>query len=62
MSRAFSAPNGFWPMNPGRLPCAGMKDAVGVSKRPMESQCERLILRVQSPAQTFEKITAKRQV
>ena len=31
MSRAFSAPDGFWDHEPRALPWAGMNDALGVS-------------------------------
>ena len=34
MNRAFSATDGFWAMNPGRLPWAGMNDAFSVSNVP----------------------------
>jgi hypothetical protein len=34
VSRAFSARDGFWAMNPGLPPWAGMNDAFGVSSLP----------------------------
>ena len=47
MIRAFSAPNGFWKINPGRCRWAGMSDAFGV-KRDNQRSALRSDLRLPS--------------